>query len=798
MGRGEVPARERAEVHRQTRCRKGVAALGFQVRVVTRGTRKYAIIYGMPRVSVIIPVYNVAPYLRQCLDSVVNQTLRDIEAVCVDDGSTDGSAAILAEYAARDPRIKVISIPNSGTVVARKRAVAAASGDWCLFLDPDDWIAPETLERMVAAAAASGADVVQCGFVIEETEPRPAELRAKSESYFNRPAGIHAGKTLLSKIYQEKTLAWNLIGRMARAEICKPAFGEQADAYSINETDVYATFHLMPRVRSLEVISDRLYHYRYGVGISTAKRLALGSFLRTMGKLDTWRELVDFASRRFPGRPAERAIVDGIGRTMAVNLFTSISGRIGSPSDRAAAMRELLARCPHGLLADALAERYANNPSALAEAIDRTGGLPALAARSVRRVGMLYFHLTVGGVQRVVVEEIEALRARGVETTLFLDDNGEDVAVPLPEGVEVVRLPKAVGAGAAPAGARMRALASALEAHAVDVLHSHQYLTERMIWDILAAKLVCGIPFFVHYHSVRTAPLWAMPAAATYCNEPYWLRQCDGVFALTPFDAALFVAEGVRARCIPNPASDRVRAALAAPLPDKDGRLVLWVGRLSEEKHPGDAVRAFGALHRADPGLRFALVGGGPEKLEAHLRQLAAAEGVGGAVEFAGQVDDPSPWYERASVLVSTSDYEGFSLVAQEALANGVPVVSYEQPQLPIFRDNPAVVQVRPRCVADMVAAVLDLLSRDDLPRVHEAARASVRLVSRDDMATALLDAFSGGEVSPPTFSAGDLRDFLQIQRRALASLHSRRTRQIKALVAERDALRARTTNKET
>ena len=747
----------------------------------------------MPKVSIIIPVYNVAPYLRQCLDSVVNQTMRDIEAVCVDDGSTDGSAAILAEYAARDARIRVISIPNSGTVVARKRAVAAAAGEWCLFLDPDDWIAPETCERMVSVAAASGADVVQCAFAIEETAPRAAALRAKSEAYFNRPAGMHAGETLFAKIYGEKTLAWNLIGRMARTSVCKPAFAELADAYSINETDVYATFHLVPRVRSLEVIADRFYHYRYGVGISTTPRLRLESFLRTLGKLDTWRELVDFAARRFPGQTAERALVESIGRTMAVNLFTSISGRIGSPSDRAAAMRELLARCPHGLLADALAERYADNPSALAEALDRAGGLPVLAARRVRRVGILYFHLTVGGVQRVIAQEIEALRARGVEVTLFLDDNGEEIAVPLPEGVEVVRLPRAIGAGAAPAIERVRALAAALAAHAVDVLHSHQYLTERMIWDILAAKLACGIPFFVHYHSVRTAPLWALPAAATYCNEPYWLRRCDGVFALTPFDAALFAAEGARARCLANPASDRVRAALASPLPAKDGRLVLWVGRLSEEKHPGDAVRVFGALHRADPGLSFALVGGGPEKLEIHLRQLAAAEGVGDAVAFSGLVDDPSPWYARASVLVLTSDYEGYPLVVQEALAHGVPIVAYEQPQLPLFRGNPAVVQVRPRSVADMAAAVLDLLARGDLPRVCAAARDAVRTaLSRDDMATALLDAFGGGEVSPPEFGADDLRDFLQIQRRALASLHSRRTRQIKALVAERDNLKAR------
>jgi len=725
------------------------------------------------------------------MDSLLGQTVRDIEVVCVDDGSTDGSAAVLDGYAAKDPRVKVVRQPNSGTVVARKRAVAAASGEWCAFVDPDDWLEPCAFERMLASAAKADADAVQCGFVIEETEPRPADLRAKSEAYFNPPPAVHDGAALTERIFLGRKLAWNLIGRMIRSDACKPAFAEQCDAYSTNETDVYATFHLVPRIRRLAVTGERLYHYRYGVGISTLRSLSLDRYMRTMGKLDTWRELVDFAARSRPGDRVAADAAMAIGRMMAANQFSALAGRVSRPAERARALEALLAKCPHDLLADALAERYADNPGALAIALDSAGGLPRLSASEVRRVGVLYFHLTTGGVQRVVSLEMEALRARGIEVTLFLDDNGEDVEVPIPDGVGVVRLPRAIGPGAASAADRMRALASELSSRRIDVLHTHQYLTDRMIWDLLAAKLVCGVPFFVHYHSVRTAPLWALPAAATYCNEPYWLRQCDGVFALTPFDAALFQAEGVRARCLPNPASASVLSALSSPLAERDGRLVLWIGRFSEEKHPGDAVRVFGALHRADPDLRFAMVGGGDGKVEGHVRGLAEAEGLSGALEFVGTVPDASPWLARASVLVSTSDYEGFSLVAQEALANGVPVVSYAQPQLPLFRGNPAVVQVRPRSAADMACAVQDLLARGDMPAVREAARASVRPFSAGEMADSLLAAFAGAEAPAQGFTAEDLRDLLELQRRALASLHTRRTRQMAALLGERSALRA-------
>ena len=81
----------------------------------------------MPKVSVIIPVYNVEAYLRECLDSVINQTLRDMEIVCIDDGSTDGSAEILKEYAAKDRRIKVLTQANSGAGAARNAGLAVAN-----------------------------------------------------------------------------------------------------------------------------------------------------------------------------------------------------------------------------------------------------------------------------------------------------------------------------------------------------------------------------------------------------------------------------------------------------------------------------------------------------------------------------------------------------------------------------------------------------------------------------------------------------------------------------------------------
>lgn len=114
----------------------------------------------MIKVSVIIPVYNVENYLRQCLDSVVNQTLREIEIICVNDSSTDGSLAILEEYAKKDSRVQVITQPNAGAGAARNRGMDLAKGEYLSFLDSDDFFEPAMLEKAYNLAEQNRADFV--------------------------------------------------------------------------------------------------------------------------------------------------------------------------------------------------------------------------------------------------------------------------------------------------------------------------------------------------------------------------------------------------------------------------------------------------------------------------------------------------------------------------------------------------------------------------------------------------------------------------------------------------------------
>ncbi len=114
----------------------------------------------MPAISVIIPVYNVEKYLRRCLDSVRGQTFGDWEAICVNDGSPDGSRAIIEEYASSDPRFILFDKENGGLSDARNFGLSKARGEYVVFLDSDDFIHPQTFEISLGLARKNGTDIV--------------------------------------------------------------------------------------------------------------------------------------------------------------------------------------------------------------------------------------------------------------------------------------------------------------------------------------------------------------------------------------------------------------------------------------------------------------------------------------------------------------------------------------------------------------------------------------------------------------------------------------------------------------
>lgn len=125
-----------------------------------------------PKVSIVIPIYNVERYLRQCLDSVVNQTLKDIEIICVDDGSTDSSPDIIKEYVDKDPRVKVITKPNSGYGNSMNRGFDMAEGEYIGIVESDDYAELNMFERLYEIASKNDLDVIKSSFYFYYSVPK--------------------------------------------------------------------------------------------------------------------------------------------------------------------------------------------------------------------------------------------------------------------------------------------------------------------------------------------------------------------------------------------------------------------------------------------------------------------------------------------------------------------------------------------------------------------------------------------------------------------------------------------------
>lgn len=137
-----------------------------------------------PLISVIVPVYNVEKYLGQCLDSIINQTMKDIEIICVDDGSTDGSLDILNSYKEKDDRIIILTQKNLYAGVARNTGLKIAKGKYLSFLDSDDFFDANMLEDMYNQAEKDKSDVVVCNFCEYNTNTKETRFRVKIEKRF--------------------------------------------------------------------------------------------------------------------------------------------------------------------------------------------------------------------------------------------------------------------------------------------------------------------------------------------------------------------------------------------------------------------------------------------------------------------------------------------------------------------------------------------------------------------------------------------------------------------------------------
>ena len=219
----------------------------------------------MPKLSVIVPVYNVEAYLPACIDSVLSQTFRDLELILIDDGSPDNCGRICDEYAKTDKRVRVLHQENRGVSAARNAGLRIASGEMIGFVDPDDWIAPEMYEILLKAVRDHDAQIAVCGFLF-------CDEAGKAQFEQAVPGNVYDREALLLSIYgMPNQLHGSMCNKIFSKSVLEGVQFDETVAIGEDWLMLYACYCSAERAAA---VPDCLYFVRGRSGSATRKESA--------------------------------------------------------------------------------------------------------------------------------------------------------------------------------------------------------------------------------------------------------------------------------------------------------------------------------------------------------------------------------------------------------------------------------------------------------------------------------------------------------------------------------------------
>ena len=205
--------------------------------------------------SIIVPIYNTEIYLRKCIDSLINQTLSNIEIILINDGSTDGSEAICNEYAKLYKNIIVINKENKGLSDSRNIGLKNARGKYIGFVDSDDWVSNKMFETLYKLCIKNDADIAQCDFYREYKNNEKLKLDNISQNNITIYSGNESLQLLDTQYGENMVVLWNKIYKREIFEEIEFPIGK------INE-DEYVTYKLLHKSKKIIDINVPMYHYR--------------------------------------------------------------------------------------------------------------------------------------------------------------------------------------------------------------------------------------------------------------------------------------------------------------------------------------------------------------------------------------------------------------------------------------------------------------------------------------------------------------------------------------------------------
>ncbi|MBQ9337122.1 MAG: glycosyltransferase [Lentisphaeria bacterium] len=392
-----------------------------------------------PKVSILIPVYNTAKYLPKCMASVQNQTLKEIEIVAVNDASPDNAAELLAEYAAKDPRVKVVTHEkNGGILAARLSGIAAASGEYLIFLDADDFLDTDTARACYAKAKKTGADMIHFCFDVRVEHRKKPPFAKQVEQRLRPYDGTLLGRKVFEGAFVDYLYRWNIAGKCISAEVCRKAAAALPPGYYIMAED-FCFYSLMAWFAShYEPLHKKCYHYGLEIGVSAYAMVDFKGFIRNCSVFTALNAVKSFLTSQSAFEQYREAF-EGQERKILDDLLDRWEHKL-IPQDRLRAFTWMFEHYdPAGLLRS-FASYFAGREDDLAVLM---GGMPEILSRRTgecpKHVG-LYLESAASG--RTMAEYLLRCAAdwtkNGIRVTVLSRD---DEPAALPDGMKRITVP---------------------------------------------------------------------------------------------------------------------------------------------------------------------------------------------------------------------------------------------------------------------------------------------------------------------------------------------------------------------
>ena len=671
----------------------------------------------MSKVSILIAAYNVEKYIDEALKSAVSQTLKDIEIVVVDDCSTDGTSEIIEKYAKEDERIKVVRHgENGGLVRVRQTGLKNSSGEYIIFLDGDDKLSPHACEKAYKAITKEKVDMLQFDlkplFISPSAENKSLEIELREfmrsverKVVFGAKAGILNEKAIGGVV---NFSIWN---KIYKRTLLEETAAHVPDEYINMAEDVLFSFLIQYHARSYSYISDKLYIYRYGSGMSTVAALSerqIKAYSKTAfvyGYLDEWVKKQD----------AEKECLSALRRVykQTYHCIADVYIRFVPKEQKALFISEVLKCGSPDMLVLALSELQYNNFVTPEDIANECAGLDMFKAKKTKAetVGVYYYRMYNGGVENVISSLTDIWVKAGYNVVLFTDEKPSKDDYYVNPSVKRVTVPAITDGGFFNRKERIEGFSKALKENGVDVMVYNAWVNADLVLDEMIIKS-CGVNLIIHTHSLfccETAS-WHGPTAYFYASLPTYYAFADSVVALSDVDAAWWRMMGVRSFKTRNPVQIRTDVK-TAPL---NGNNMLYVGRISEEKRVIEVLKIAALVKKEIPDARLTVVGKGDDLgYVARVDDYIVKNGLKDTVDMVGFKSDVIPYYAAADVMISTSRTEGSPLSWIESKLVGVPLVSYELAHLDFSRDRKGLVVVD-QMDANAAANAIVKIFRDD------------------------------------------------------------------------------------